>query len=721
MSGNHNRIACCAKGPDVSGKGKMRYLCAFLLVVMFAFVVPAGGAVAASGDARNVRVDLIADKTEVRGGETITVGIVETIRPGWHVYWRNPGDSGEATRVRWTSPEDLVAGDMEWPVPVKLPFGPLVNYGYEGRAILLQQVTLPENLSEGPVMLRADIDLLVCHEICIPESGTYTLALNAGTTANPDAIARAHAMLPRDTGWKTSLFEERGLLVLRVVSDDGAAPFPDASEIALFPEEWGLVDNTAQADARLINSGTTLEIRQARGQRDLADVPVSKIVIVSTDADGMREGVRVSALLEGADASVVMENGGMFAILQAMVFALLGGLILNLMPCVFPVLSMKALSLVKLKDKDAVKARRQGLVYAAGILVSFTVIAGLLIVLKSLGAQIGWGFQLQQPLVVAGLAYLVFVIALNLAGFFEIGGGRLAGAGGKLTGKDSLAGSFFTGVLATLVATPCSAPFMGAAMGFALTQPAWIAMAVFLMLGFGLALPYLALCFVPALRHVLPKPGHWMETFRQFLAFPMFATAAWLVWVLAQQISPTGVFCVLLGMVLVALALWLFRVRPSNGRKRFVTGVLAWLVLLISILSPVFVLGCMSSGTESVSQHIVWEAFSPERLETALAGDRPVLVNMTAAWCITCKVNERVALDTPETRALFIENNILSLKGDWTNRNANITAYLESYGRSGVPLYVYYGPKDSGTGQRPEPVVLPQLLTPAIVQNAVIH
>jgi thiol:disulfide interchange protein DsbD len=383
---------------------------------------------------------------------------------------------------------------------------------------------------------------------------------------------------------------------------------------------------------------------------------------------------------------------------------------------------MKALSLINLGDKEESKARIYGLSYTAGILVSFGIIGGILLALKAGGAQIGWGFQLQNPVVIMSLVYLIFLIGLNLAGFFEFTArlGKVGTVTQKLSAENGHRGAFFTGVLATLVATPCTAPFMGAALGFALTQPAIISMIVFLTLGLGLALPYLALCFIPALRAKLPKPGAWMQSFKQFLSFPMFLTAIWLVWVLGKQAGVTGIVTALLGVFVIAFAIWLYKTAPQKiiGKGFKIILILISTLALIGTFSFAKTLHVTASNSE-VSNTQNWSNFTPETLEELLEGDSPVFTNMTANWCITCKVNEKIALNTETIHELFANSNIEYLKGDWTNQNAEITQYLNKYDRQGVPLYVYYGPRNTQTGMRPEPVVLPQILTAGLVKKAI--
>ncbi len=663
-------------------------------------------------------IRLLPEKTQISGGETITVGIHHTLKDGWHTYWVNAGDSGSAARIEWSGLEKIEAKPILWPTPKKLPMGPLMNFGYEGEVILLQDITLPESLPEGPQEITASVDVLVCHEICIPESHTASFIINGDEEGVPAAIEMARTKLPLDMGWQANIHQQGENVVVAVETDMPGA-LNKLDSIELYPEDWGLIANPETTKAALKDGVLTLTHK--KGERSIAEVPVTKIVIAYDDPQGDRKSVRVSALSQAVAPEITPENQTEdVGIVKAIFLALLGGIILNLMPCVFPVLSMKALSLVQLKDKEITKARLHGLAYTAGILASFAVIAGFLLALKAGGMQVGWGFQLQHPAVILFLTYLLFSIGLNLSGFFEIHN-PFANAGNALAQKTGITGSFFTGVLATLVATPCTAPFMGAAMGYALTQSALVSMSVFMALGFGLALPYLALCLFPALRHALPKPGAWMETFRQFLAFPMFVAACWMFWVLSQQIGHIGQFAALLGIVAIALGLWLWQRKPDAGTGKLIVMALAG----ASFLFTLGTFGMMKPMPPQTPTDITinksdsenWMPYSRSALELALEGKDPVFVNMTAAWCITCKVNEKVALSTAEIRSLFAEKNIQYFKGDWTNQNPEITNYLEEYGRSGVPIYVYYGPRDDESGVRPEAVLLPQILTPGLVKN----
>lgn len=655
-----------------------------------------------------VQVHLIADKTNVKAGDTITVGIDEKIYPNWHTYWQNAGDSGTPLEITWDAPKEFKFSPIKHPIPKIIPYGPLTNYGHEGNIVLLQTLTLPKTIPDGEIKLAADINLLVCHEICIPENHKALLILNGSVAPNLNKIQNAKDKLPKNIALKGKITEDNDSLIINVDIENPNI-FKNIDSIDLLPIEWGIIDNTAKTKAQITNTG--LQITHKRGERELSEILKFPFVIAYNDQNGTRQGIELSLPTSNNTAN---NNGNNINFIKALFLAILGGLVLNLMPCVFPVLSMKALSLIKLSDKEEAKAKVYGLSYTVGILISFGIIAGLLITLKSAGAQIGWGFQLQSPIVIIILSYLVFIIGLNLSGFFEFAG-RFSHWGQKLTTKSGHNGAFWTGVLATIVATPCTAPFMGAAIGFALTQNAFASMVVFLGLGFGLALPYLLLCYIPALRSKLPKPGVWMETFRQFLSFPMFITAAWLLWVLTQQAANTTVFLTLIGMISITFGLWLLKQTPKKHAIKLLHRMLMGLVI-IGLLFPVITAKTnIENNHASTNINQNWEAYSPEKLNDLLESNDPIFVNMTAAWCITCKVNDKVSLSKKSIKELFKNNNVKYLKGDWTNKDAEITKYLTKFNRNGVPLYVYYpSPKDDDS-QRPEPILLPQILTPNIV------
>jgi thiol:disulfide interchange protein DsbD len=677
-----------------------------------------------------VATTIVPETTSVRPGDTLTLMVEQTIKPGWHTYWKNPGDSGEALTVTWTLPEGLSAGALQWPSPHRMPIGPLLNFGYSEKVRYLTDIAVPENYTGTSITLNADLAWLVCEEICIPETTKIDLSVpvtqDTPVATDEAAFKQARAAMPRSVAWPGMLEELDGSLMLSFTPDsEEVASLQGATDFAFFPEEWGLIQYAAPQTGGL--EGNQIKLQLKRDTRALKDVPEIKGIITYVKADGTHEGVAAPAPAPDQPAASY-KIASDITLPQALVFALLGGLILNLMPCVFPVLSIKALGLIRMSTHEQAHAVTHGIMYTLGILLSFGALAGVLISLQQAGAQIGWGFQLQSPVVVLLLSYLLFILGLNLAGFFEISGGGLTNVGSGLARKHGYSGSFFTGMLATIVATPCTAPAMGAAMGYALTQGPVTVIAISLALGFGLALPYLLLTCIPPLRKALPKPGHWMETFRQFLSFPMFGFAAWLLWVYSQQVD--DILYALLGLVMIAFGIWMWRNAPVRREGRA-------LVRLISILSFLIALAVAAVSMTRTSVPLVegqltpeqspmqhagnWKNFTQADFDTALKGNDPVFVNMTAAWCITCKVNEKVALAPQSTQDLFTAQKVTYFIGDWTNQNPEITKFLSVYGRNGVPLYVYVGSRDLTTNQRPEPVVLPQLLTPGLIEDIVTY
>ncbi len=694
-----------------------------------------------------VATTIVPETTSVRPGDTLTLMIEQTIKPGWHTYWKNPGDSGEALTVTWTLPEGLSAGALQWPSPHRMPIGPLLNFGYSEKVRYLTEIAVPENYTGTSVTLNADLAWLVCEEICIPETTKIDLSVpvapDTPVATDENAFKQARAAMPRSVAWPGMLEELDGSLMLSFTPDsEDMANLQGASDFAFFPEEWGLIQYAAPQTGGI--EGNQVKLQLKRDTRAIKDVPEIKGVITYNKADGSHEGVAVqiavtsqtemAAPAPAPDQTAQPENkphkmtASSMTLPQAIVLALLGGLILNLMPCVFPVLSIKALGLIRMSTHEQAHAVTHGVMYTLGILLSFAALAGVLIFLQQAGAQIGWGFQLQNPVVVLLLSYLLFILGLNLAGFFEIGGGGLANVGSGLARRHGYSGSFFTGMLATIVATPCTAPFMGAAMGYALTQGSATVIAIALALGLGLALPYLLLTCIPPLRKALPKPGHWMETFRQFLSFPMFGFAAWLVWVYSQQVD--DILFALLGLVMIAFGIWMWRNAPVRREGRALVRLISVLSFLIAIAvaagsmtrMPAPVVEGQLSADQPLMQHAGnWKNFTQAAFDEALKGNDPVFVNMTASWCITCKVNEKVALAPQSTQDLFAAQKVTYFIGDWTNQNPEITKFLSAYGRNGVPLYVYVGSRDLTTNQRPEPVVLPQLLTPGLIEDIVTY
>ncbi|PJB72274.1 MAG: disulfide bond formation protein DsbD [Alphaproteobacteria bacterium CG_4_9_14_3_um_filter_47_13] len=696
----------------------------------------------------HVSLSLIPEFSEVESGATIYIAIEQNIGEGWHTYWRNAGDSGQPPRITWHLPEGFETGALLWPIPKRLPMGPLTNYGYEGTVTLLQELRIPFSLPEKSIEIKADIDILVCKEICISEFHEASFILNDGIkTDHTQIITTAFEHMPVDVDWPAQYsIDEEGKFVidLKVEMPSLITNGGERIKFDVLPYEWGIIDNNSSTQIWAAERFLRLVFRKERGDRPLEKLGEITALITYKNMDNDARGaLEIKAqpdeiwLAKALEKSTVdtttltpeetiqtqkPSHLSSISFIQALFFAFLGGIILNLMPCVFPVLSIKALSLVQMAEKSHIATRLHGLAYMGGVLVSFGVLAGLLIVLQNAGARIGWGFQLQNPLVVLSLASLLFLIGLNLSGFYEIRG-SFTNVGAGLGRKEGTGESFLTGILATIVATPCTAPFMGAAMGYALLQPPAISLLVFLTLGFGLGLPYLMLAFFPAFRKFLPKSGHWMILFREFLAFPLYASAGWMLWIYSQQTTEPGLLYALFGFVGIGLAIWVFRSTERKGNP----GKLLLRSLAILCLLVFFIMAAAESLKENAHaltqekspESAYWQVFTPERFATAETGTQPLFVNMTASWCITCKINEKITLDTVQVKETFKTQNILYFKGDWTNQDSAITDFLQSYGRNGVPLYVYYGARDQQTGQRPEPVILPQMLTPKILISVI--
>jgi thiol:disulfide interchange protein/DsbC/DsbD-like thiol-disulfide interchange protein len=693
------------------------------LVLMLAASLSAASAQGFRTPPDLVRASLIAEPVAVAGAQPFTLAVRMQVKPGWHVYWRNPGDSGLPPEVTWTLPAGFNAGAIRWPAPERIAIATLMNYGYEGEVTLLVPVTPPPSLDPAdPVQIQAKLTYLVCETECVPGSADLALTLPVGEP-RPDAdqtalFARARTALPAPAIWPVRLSSQGDTLQL----DFAAAGLkPETIRgAAFFPYSETAIDNAAAQVMTLDESGLHLTLSRSNpAEPVLSALPGVLTIEEATGGTTHRlafaygdEPVPPVAAdaPEAPAAPPVAPVFDALTLASAVGLAFLGGLILNLMPCVFPVLSIKVLGLVRHVGESAARVRLHGLAYTAGVLASFLGLAGLLLALKGGGATIGWGFQLQSPAVVAGLAYLLLAMGLSLSGVVYVGG-RLAGLGDGLARRSGLSGSFFTGVLATLVATPCTAPFMGSAVGFALTQSAGVALAVFASLGLGLALPFLGLTLWPTALRALPRPGAWMETLKQVLAFPVYATVAWLIWVLAQQVGPQGLLAGLIGLVLVGFAAWAWEhgraATPRFGR--IAQGLAVLTVLAVAALTLSLDRDRAAPAAQATADGI--QPFTQARLDTLVNERRPVFVNMTAAWCITCAVNESTSLSTKAVRAAMTQRGVTYLKGDWTNQNPEITRLLEKHGRSGVPLYLLY----TGTG---EPQVLPQILTEGTVLAA---
>lgn len=706
------------------------------------FILGLAAAIGLSGLATAQQTNIIKDELLVtrliaegpaQPGETTRLALDMIIEPGWHTYWVNAGDSGDAVAIDWTLPEGVSVSEVHWPAPHRQPYPPLMNYGYSDRATLLMDMSLPADWpADKPVELKAGLFWLICAEVCIPGEGA--LSLSVPTQGAPDPAAAAifaqadeHQPMPSPYQAKYETTDTSVRLLLEG-EDFADAQIQDAY---FFPAEWGVIDHAAKQNFVVGSNGLSFDIARSPETDDPyegeslggvveitragADGPVTTTLAI--DAAG-NTGAALSAgaagigALGGAAAAAAAGGAGSFAsgsFPLILGFAFLGGLLLNLMPCVFPVLALKAVGIAQTAHAGGRERLSHGLAYAAGVLVLFAVLGGALIALKGAGASIGWGFQLQNPIIVAVLAYVMLLVGLNLSGFFDVTTG-LEGIGSEAAASGGKRGAFFTGALAAIVATPCSAPFMATAIGAALTMSAPKTMAVFLMLGLGLAAPMILLGLFPGLARRFPKPGVWMVRLKEALAFPMYITAAWLVWVLGSLSGQNAMLIAMVGGVLIAFAAWAFsRARGSAGKMRLVgyaAGALA--LIVVGVASASF----KSDGKPSAAMADAGsysEPFTTARLASLRAAGTPVFINMTADWCITCKVNERVALG-PAFEAELKEKGVAYLVGDWTAYDAQITALLEEFGRAGVPLYALYNAQG-------EAELLPQILTPGMLSE----
>ncbi len=677
-----------------------------LIILVFALI--ATPAMAASRvENPHTTIEIIAEMSAPAPGKPFTVGLVLTPNPGWHTYWLNPGDSGAPTRTTWTLPDGTPPPPpLAYPVPEALLVSGLMNHVYSQAATLLTTVTPPDGLATGTAFpVRVKVDWLVCSlELCVPESATLDLPLAIGKgIADPDAgvrIALAQAAVPRPVDWKASWAASAGRFTL-------AVPFGDVSGITaahFFPLADGAIDYAAPQSATLADGKLRIETK--------ADKPGGAIAgVLRIDRKGAEPlGYLVTArpgAVSGPGAPIGPHGlSDRLSLPAVLAFAVLGGIILNIMPCVFPILSLKALAVAR-GNVGARQAREDALAYAAGVIVVCVALGAAVLGLRAAGSQIGWAFQLQDPRVIAALLLLTSAIALNLAGVFEIT--VTASGGDALTRQGGVWGSFWTGALAAFVATPCTGPFMAGALGAALVLPPLEALAVFAGLGLGLALPFLGIGFSPWLRRQLPRPGPWMATLKAILSLPMFATALALAWILGRQAGVSGMTAGLAGALVLGVALWWLGARQ---RQRGGDGGTNWLAIGAGVAAAVVAIAVIPADTPAAARPAAMasalgaEPWSAARLAQLRQEKRPVFVYFTADWCLTCKVNERGAMASADVARAFAKGQVAVLEGDWTRGDAAISAFLAEQGRAGVPLYLFYRPD----GRIEE---LPQLLTPA--------
>ena len=702
--------------------------------VASAFALTIATALATPVKTENVEAELVAERTAIVPGEPLTVALRLKIADGWHTYWRNPGDSGLPTTLAWKLPDGITASGIEWPAPRALPVGPLVNYAYEGEVLHLVTLSPAKTLASGsPVTLAARADWLVCRETCIPEGADLALTLPVDKTSVSDPkwngpIASTRAALPKPlSGWQASAEGKGATIALKLVPPPGAAdpgalhffahtdsriepskPQPLARDsggyVLTLPVSSELSGDFRHVDGVITASKGFANANGASARAATLDVPLAGSVVA-----GLKPPLAAAPVLNLAPPPAPAN----MSLVLAIVFALAGGVILNLMPCVFPVLSLKVMGFATHHDSRTT-LHAEAVAFAIGVIMTFVALGFALAGLRAAGEQFGWGFQLQSPAVVTALAVLFFVLAINLSGVFEFGQLAPSGVAGW-TAKNRTLDAFGSGVLAVVIASPCTAPFMGAALGYALTGGTLTTLAVFVALGIGMAAPYVLLALFPAWRRKLPRSGPWLARFKQLLAFPLYATVIWLAWVLGAQRDIDAVARLMLALLGIGFALWAWHiVRTGGARPWGLVGAAAlaaaWFVAWPLVVADVAAnANVRTAGAKSEAGG--WRAFSPTVVNELTAENRAVFVDFTAAWCVTCQVNKQLVLNTDEVKSAFARKNVALVRADWTRRDDAITKALAALGRNGVPVYVLYRPGK-------EPLLLPEVLQKQTVLDA---
>ncbi len=698
----------------------------FALAMLLISVLCTPHAFAAPLQGTHLSVELVARDTALVPGQPTQIGLLWKMEPGWHIYWTNAGDSGEPPTAKWNLPPGMTAGDLQFPAPKRLPLGPLMDFGYEDQILMPVPLSVANGVKAGTdAHISADLKWLVCREVCLPGKGTVTLTLPVEANAVPGAhaalfkTAQDQMAKPLPAGDSVSAGETKGQFVIELTTgkQEKSAQF--------FPSEQMQISNPAEQPVAALPNGLLIALQKdenlthspaelsgilelSGGRNYLVSVPIHAGLAALPDfsraetlAAASQSGGVTQAVAAGSNppdtTTIRLSFGGT---IRVALLAFLGGIILNLMPCVFPVLFLKGLSLVQLHGQLRRKTITHGALYTLGILVSFWAIAGVLLALRSGGAALGWGFQFQSPTFVALITLLLFFFGLSLAGQFEFGL-TLTSAGGRLAAEEGAAGSFFTGVLATIVATPCTAPFMGAAIGFALAQSAGVSLLIFTSIALGLAAPYVALTLAPGWTRFLPKPGAWMEILKQAAAVPIFATVIWLVWLYAHLAGMDRILALMAALLLTAIAGWALGRWPARPASSLVAIVL----LAGAVAVPVY-------AQRMAATQATWQPWSQSAVDQARAAGKPVFVDFTAAWCLSCQFNERTVLRSKAVEQAMDNAHVVRLRADWTQYDPAITAALNTLGRQGVPTYVVYPGNTAG-----QPDVLPEALT----QSAVIE
>lgn len=703
----------------------------------------------AETDSSHIKVELIQEEKTIQPGHPFWVALHLNIEDGWHVYWKNPGDAGLPLKVEWNLPSGFKADELKWPFPERFTMDDIVTFGYHNEVILLTQITPPQNLPNGnQVKLQGEVKWLVCSaENCQPGSAPIQLALTVDSKApqinsdNADLFKTARSKLPQSKV-KVQTIHKEGIVQIQMPTSESEGQ--SITGVYFFPEQQDVIDHSVEAMVEASPSSTSRYLVNLKGSDEIgvkSQKTLKGVLVIQTKDkeeafdiespiqdhennddisfvdDHKTEFVPASAI---GDQAYAQKRGGFEGGLGlALLFAFVGGMILNLMPCVLPVMSFKVMSFVKMAGQSRALTFKHGLVFSVGVILSFWVLASVMLVLRTYGQAVGWGFQLQEPLFVAILASLLFVFGLGLFGVFEWGLGVSSWAGEteiKKSQKSGYSASFFSGVMATAVATPCTGPFLGSAVGFAVTLPMFQAMTIFTSLGLGMCFPYLLLAAFPSCLRFIPKPGAWMEIFKQLMGFLLFATVLWLLWVFSAQTDSNSLIFLLAGFLCFAIGSWIYGKGCSPLVKR-TKRIFAYVAVLAMV-----VLGCqiillpraswyqVEAGQTHQASWEGWETFSPERVAELQKQGTPFIIDFTAKWCLICQANHMV-LSNDQVAQKMNDAGVVKLKADWTKSDPVITAELSKFGRNSVPLYVVYGSKSK------EPVVMPQVLTTDVVMH----
>ena len=677
------------------------------------------------GGESHTKLKLIPEVTSVQPGGSFWVAARLSMEEGWHIYWRNPGDTGLETEIVWDLPAGFTAGELHWPYPEKIIEEPLVVYGFHDVIYLLTRIDVDKSVKPGSsVQIKAKANFLECAEVCIP--GESADAISLPVKAEPpqpdirwvEVFSEARSKLPLESkDWQVSAQKDGNSLLIQFNPPQWFTfPF---EKVAFFPYTMGIIDNIAQQEVKKKDGSYLLRIKLAENAKIPAEIEGIVVNEEGWRGPGSEKAMEIKAIMGEALAPAASNGNQLGSIWLAILFSFLGGIILNLMPCVLPVLSIKIMGIINQAHDEHTQPWKHGLVFTMGVLVSFLALAGILLILKAGGAQLGWGFQLQEPFFLTFLAAFMFVFGLSMFGVFEIGT-SFTTVEGKIQPRSSgFVSSFVSGILATIVATPCTAPFMGSALGFALAQPAWVSLVVFTFLGLGMAFPFMLISSIPALLKYIPKPGRWMESLKQFMGFLLVATVIWLLWVLGIQSGANVVIIVLFDLLITAVAAWIYG-RWGNlampPKTRRIAIALAVILVLGSngyVFSNIDKYAVTPQAAAVHSEGLDWREFTQEQVDELVAAGQPVFIDFTAAWCLSCQVNDQVAFSSEEVQQKFKEKKVAAFKADWTSRDEKIAQALAKFGRHSVPLYVLYP-----GGQSNEPVLLPEIITPGIILQA---